>query len=106
MKINLKDDSLYLTPEIDLIASTIEALRDEIVSELKANHNATMIILDATGIDQVDSLGVNLIIGLFRQIKSESKTFEIINAGEKFMKVAVFFKFSSLFTIRAEGEEA
>ena len=103
MKINVKNDSLYLIPDIDFVASTIEALRDEIMDKLKAHPQVATIILDAKNIEQVDSLGVNLIIGIFRQVKNESKIFEIINVGESFMKVAVFFKFSSLFTLRTEG---
>ena len=48
------------------------------------------------------SLGVNLIIGVYRQVISESKTFEITGAGEKFLKVARFFQFPALFNIKSK----
>jgi urease beta subunit len=50
----------------------------------------------------VDSLGVNLIIGIYRQAVAEAKTFEIINAGDRFIKVARFFRFYSLFSVNGE----
>ena len=46
---------------------------------------------------------MNLVVGLYRQAVSESKTIEIIGAGENFMKVADFFRLTSLFPVRGEG---
>ena len=57
--------------------------------------------MDVTGIDVIDSLGVNLIIGLYKELESSSRKFRIINASEKFMKVAQFFRFHALFSIEA-----
>jgi ABC-type transporter Mla MlaB component len=81
------------------VASRIEEIRAAFLDKLKENPKVSKVVFDAAGIENVDSLGVNLIIGVFRQVKSEKKTFEIINAGEKFLKVAHFFQFPSLFTI-------
>ncbi len=94
------NDTLYLIPETQLVASSIERVRDFFAAELKENFDVSKVILDVHGIDIIDSLGVNLIIGVYREVRSKSGTFEIIGAGEKFMKVAVFFKFQNLFNIR------
>ncbi|CAN2041800.1 Anti-sigma-factor antagonist [Candidatus Magnetomoraceae bacterium gMMP-15] len=99
MKIDKKDGTLYLIPETDLVASHIEKIRDFFINHLRENQDADYVILDAKGIEIVDSLGVNLIIGLYKQVISESKEFQIINAGYKFMKVTNFFHFSSLFNV-------
>ncbi|MBF0224396.1 MAG: STAS domain-containing protein [Desulfobacterales bacterium] len=105
MQSNKKDDTLFLIPETDLVASTIEKTRNFFWDELKKNSDAHHnIILDVQGIEVVDSLGVNLIIGLYRQINSEHKNFSIINGGKKFMKIASFFRFPTLFTVKAEEE--
>ena len=103
MKANIEANTLYIIPETDLVASRIEELRDDMIQELENNPDATGVILDVQGIDIVDSLGVNLIIGLYRQVTAESKTFEIIGAGDKFMKVANFFRFPTLFTVKADS---
>ena len=95
-------DTLYLIPETDLVASGIEEVRDRFSRSLKENPSVSKVVLQADRIENMDSLGVNLIIGIYRQVHSESKSFEITGAGEKFLKVANFFRFPSLFNINRE----
>ncbi len=104
MKINLEEKTLFLIPGADLIASNVEPLRDSMLEELKKHTEIDKVVLDADGIEIVDSLGVNLVIGLYRQVNNEAKTFEIVNVGEKFMKVANFFRFPSIFNVQPKGE--
>jgi len=99
MKTYKTDDTFFLLPETDLVASQMEEIRDYFMKELRENTELEKVSLDAKGIEIVDSLGVNLIIGLYRHVSTESKKFNVINAGEKFMKVANFFRFSTLFDI-------
>jgi anti-anti-sigma factor len=103
MNVSIQENRLVLQPKTDLIASHIEALREAVLAEMKKHPDVTAIVVDAEGIEIVDSLGVNLIIGIYRQSAAESKTFEIINAGEKFIKVARFFRFYALFSVNGEA---
>ena len=98
----LQDNRLVLQPQADLVASYIEVLRDAVLVQLKKYPHVAGVVFDATGIEIVDSLGVNLIIGIYRQAVAEAKTFEIINAGSRFIKVAQFFRFYSLFSVNGE----
>jgi len=102
MKIVKENEVLYLIPETDIVASRIEELRDYFAEQLKEYSDITHVMLDVHGIDLVDSLGVNLIVGLYRQVTSASKTIEIIGAGKDFMKVAAFFRLTSLFSVKPE----
>jgi anti-anti-sigma factor len=99
----LQDNRLVLQPGTDLVASRIEALRNAALAEMKKHPDVTGVVLDATGVEIVDSLGVNLIIGIYRQAVAEAKTFEVTNAGSRFVKVAQFFRFFSLFSINGES---
>ena len=99
----LQDNQLIMQPEADLVASHIEVLRDAVLTQMKKHPDVTGVVLDATGVEIVDSLGVNLIIGIYRQAVAEAKTFEVINAGNRFIKVAQFFRFFSLFRINGES---
>ncbi len=99
MKTRVEDKTLFLIPETDLVASRIEELRDYFSNRLNAHPHVSHVILDVHGIDFVDSLGVNLIVGLYREVTNESKTIEIMGAGKNFMKVASFFRFPSLFSV-------
>lgn len=102
MKMEIINNSLFLIPETDLIASSIEPLRDFFREQLRSQAGFDAVVLDAAGIETVDSLGVNLIIGLYKQVSSEDKSFRIVNAGEKFTKISNFFKFPSLFKVEPE----
>lgn len=103
MKSKIEGKSLILLPETDLIASKIEEIRDFFQESLKDNKNINEVILDADNIEIVDSLGVNLVIGLYKQVAEDSKKFKVINAGKKFIKLANFFRFPSIFTIEEKG---
>ena len=103
-KYGAQKDTLFLMPKTDLVASQIEKLRNSFLVGLKANPNVSKVVFKADEIETVDSLGVNLIIGIYRQVNAESKIFEITGAGEKFLKVANFFQFPSLFKINHEEQ--
>lgn len=102
MKAEIETDALWLTPESDLVASRIEALRNFFAEQMKAHPEAARIVLNVSGVETVDSLGVNLIVGLYREASAASKTMEIVGANDKFMKVASFFRLPAIFTIHQE----
>ncbi len=102
MRAYVEDNTLYIIPESDLVASKVEELRDGILTELKKEDPAKHVIFNVKSIDIVDSLGVNLIIGVYRQCESVSRSFEIINANEKFIKISNFFKFQDYFKVSPE----
>jgi len=102
MKAYTQNDVLVLAPNTNLIASHIEEIRNFFLAQLKEFPNEKSVTLDVKGVDVVDSLGVNLIIGLYKETNANSKELKIINAGEKFMKIANFFRFPSILTIENE----
>lgn len=103
MKTRVEDDTLFLIPETDLVASRIESLRNFFAEKMAAHPDAARVVLDVHGVETVDSLGVNLIVGLYREAVGASKTIEIVGANEKFMKVASFFRLPAIFTIHQEA---
>jgi anti-anti-sigma factor len=102
MRIYRRDKTLYIVPMCDLIASQVEELRDAILDKFKKENSISHVILNAEGIDVVDSLGVNLIIGTYRQSDSQSMSFEVINASMRFTKISAFFKFEDFFKVSPE----
>lgn len=104
MKERREADELVLIPETDLVASAVEDLRDFFSDRLKNHADVSKVVLDVADVDLVDSLGVNLIVGLYRQVTGAGKTIEVVNAGENFMKVANFFRLPSLFLIQSLPE--
>lgn len=105
MKLYKRNDTLYIVPETDLVASQVELLRDTILKKLKNETSLKQIVLNVKGIEIIDSLGVNLIVGTFKQGEALSAEFKIINAGEKFIKISDFFQFTEFFTVLAENNK-
>lgn len=105
MKAYKKESILFLVPEDDLVASRIEEVRNFFILQLKENTDASEVVLDAKGVSVIDSLGVNLIIGLYKEVIFQSKTIRIINANDKFMKIANFFRFPSILSIEGEKND-
>ena len=103
METRTDHNSLYLIPNADLTASNVETLRNKMISYLKSSKEQ-QVVMDAAGIENIDSLGVNLIIGLYKQVHSTERQFKIINAGDRFLKVAHFFRFPSIFTVQGREE--
>lgn len=106
MKIRMENngETLFLIPENDLVASNVDDIKNYCLEKLEEHSGAKHIVMDVKGIDLVDSLGVNLIVGLYREAMSASKTMEIVGAEKNFMEVASFFRLSSLFPVRSRGE--
>lgn len=104
MEIRKQDDTLYFIPKTNLTADRIEKLRKEFLDGLNKHPDAATVVLQAAHIETVDSLGVNLIIGLYRQVSSESRTFKITGAGKTFLKLAGFFQLTKIFTISGKEE--
>ena len=102
MKMHRKDKTLYIVPECDLVASQVVKLRESILNKLKKEQSLEHIVLNVKDIDVVDSLGINLIIGIYRHGESLSISFEIVNASEKFIKISNFFKFEDFFNVSPE----
>lgn len=106
MEYRIEGERLVLVPGTDLVASRIEALRDFFDESLRRNPDVGSVELDVIGIRIVDSLGVNLIVGLFRQTNAEQRPMELTGAGPEFMKVANFFRLPALFPIRPAADGA
>ena len=103
MKAEQNKDVLSLFPEADMVASRIEELRNFCVVQLEGAGDVSKVVLDVDGVNIVDSLGVNLIIGLYRETKNHSRIFMVRNAGPTFMKVANFFRFSTIFEVHSKA---
>jgi anti-anti-sigma factor len=89
---------LFLVPENDMVADRFDEMRTFFLDKLQTNSDLD-VVLDVDGVNVIDFLGVNLIIGLYKELNKSFRTFRIINASEQFMKVANFFKFNSIFSI-------
>lgn len=98
---NEKEKYLYFTVDQDLVASFVPRLKDSIL-ELVNTHSEIdweKLILDFSGAERIDSIGVSLIVGLFKNIDSYNREFMIVNCSESILKVLKMFRLDKKFVI-------
>jgi anti-sigma B factor antagonist len=79
------------------VASTVDALRKSAMEALVPP--CTEVILDLSSAEVVDSLGITLILGLFKTCQQKKIPFQVHGASPDLMRVFKLFSLPRLFTI-------
>lgn len=97
LKVQKSDAALRLSPKGDLVASTVEALRDGM---LKAVEEAKgPVVLDLGTTRQIDSLGITLTLGLYKSCQKKGLEFSIEGASPDLLRVFRLFNLTRFFPI-------
>ncbi len=93
-------DSLFCTPKNDIIASNVPEMRDQLISGLDSQEWEEL-IFSCHNVKTMDSIGVNLIVGLFKRADAAGKPFKIIECNEPIQKVLELFRLNEKFPVEA-----
>jgi anti-sigma B factor antagonist len=88
---------LRLEPKVDLVASTVEAQRAAFTRALEAEKGA--VVLDLGRVEQLDSLGITLILGLFKSCQKSGVPFSIEGVRPDLMRVFRLFNLPKYFPV-------
>jgi len=88
---------LRLTPGMDLVASTVEGQRELMMKTLEPGTRA--VVLDLKGVEQMDSLGITLVLGLFKTCQRYGARFSIEGVPPGIMRVFRLFNLPKFFPI-------
>lgn len=103
LKTEKTDDSVRLLPTGDILASTVEGLREAMQEAIRGVRTA--VVLDLGTTKQIDSLGITLILGLFKSCQKEGLAFAIEGANADLMRVFRLFNLVKFFPITEAGRE-
>lgn len=92
-----KDERLYLRPEVDLVASTVEGQRQAMMKALESAPGP--VVLDLAAVNQLDSLGITLVLGLFKTCQKAGAAFEVVGVKSDLMRVFRLFNLPKFFPI-------
>ncbi|HWQ10904.1 MAG TPA: STAS domain-containing protein, partial [Holophaga sp.] len=70
-----KGEALRLKPRTDLVASTVEGHRGAMLQAIEAGGES--VVLDLSDVDLIDSLGITLVLGLFKSCQKAGIRFSI-----------------------------
>ena len=90
-------DGLRLAPQQDLVASTVEALRAAFAKSLKGATGT--LVLDLAQVEQTDSMGITLVLGLFKSCQAKGLGFRIQGANADIQRVFKLFNLTKFFEV-------
>ena len=89
---------LRLQPSVDLVASTVEAQRSAMMKALETRPGAP-VVLDLGSVEELDSLGITLVLGLFKTCQKAGAAFSLEAVKPDLMRVFRLFNLPKFFPI-------
>ncbi|MBP1628282.1 MAG: hypothetical protein H6Q00_2757 [Holophagaceae bacterium] len=88
---------MRLKPGCDLVASTVEAERASFKRALETKPKK--LVLDLTGVSQIDSLGITLILGLYKSCQRLGIPFAVEEAAPEILRLFKLFSIHKLMPV-------
>ena len=95
---------IRLAPQEDLVASNLEFLKDELHEQIQMAEAA--VVLDLSGIEHVDSLGISLVVGVYKSCNEKGLDFSVEGANSNLVKIFNLFKLTQYFPVQGESQHA
>ncbi len=92
-----KGEVLRLTPRTDLVASTVEGHRSSLMKAIEEGSES--VVLDLSSVDQIDSLGITLVLGLFKSCQKSGAAFSIEGVKPDILRVFKLFNLTKFFPV-------
>ncbi len=99
VRFETQENVLRCTFEADVIASSIKEMKKQFNAGMDAPGQWDNVILDMSEVDKVDSLGINLIVWLFRMSRGLDRDFKVVGCNKRLMKLFTLFRLQDQFTI-------
>ena len=88
---------MRLQPKVDLVASTVEAQRGAMLKALEGRQGG--VVLDLGAVEQIDSLGITLVLGVFKTCQKAGNPFSVEAVKPDLMRVFRLFNLPKFFPI-------
>jgi len=90
-------EGLCLKPKGNLVASTVEGHRASMMKAIE--KPGEKVVLDLSAVEQIDSLGITLVLGLFKSCQQAKASFAIVGVSADIMRVFRLFNLPKFFSI-------
>jgi anti-anti-sigma factor len=92
-----KGETLRPRPKTDLVASTVEGHRGSMLQAIEAGGES--VVLDLSDVDLIDSLGITLVLGLFKSCQKAGIGFSVEGVKPDLLRVFKLFNLMKFFPV-------
>ncbi|OGG99401.1 MAG: hypothetical protein A2600_01995 [Candidatus Lambdaproteobacteria bacterium RIFOXYD1_FULL_56_27] len=96
-------EQLICIPQQEIIASNVPAMRELLIERLDAEEGWKELVFDCKAVETLDSIGINLIVGLFKRARVAEKSFKVVECNPAIVKVLKLFRLDEQFTVEAQA---
>jgi len=98
-RLETSEGALRIAAIGNLVASSVEGQREFFLKTLE--EPASKVVLNLAATEQVDSLGITLILGLFKTCQKSKIEFQVDGVSPSIMRVFRLFSLPKLFPVAA-----
>lgn len=99
MRSELKGHSMKFVLNEGLTANNVSMFNEQIEKYFTNTQDYDEVVLDLNHTENVDSVGVTFVIGLYKRVKSEEKSFKISGASDDIQSLFKLMKLDQFFTL-------
>lgn len=97
-----EDKKLICLPQEEIIASNVPTMRETLIAQLDSDTSWEELVFDCSQVETLDSIGINLLVGLFKKAKVVEKQFKVVGCNEAIVKVLKLFRLDEQFPVEAK----
>ncbi|OGV41252.1 MAG: hypothetical protein A2X46_01660 [Lentisphaerae bacterium GWF2_57_35] len=99
MKYEFAGTDLLIVPDNPLAAATINPLHKELTRLFADAGRFQNVVVDLSGVSILDSLGVNLLVGLYKECRKLNKPFRVTGCSPSIRRLFDLYKLTEYFGI-------
>lgn len=99
MQIDNKESIVTIKMDCPLVAANTEKLLEQAKGIFDKPDAFKSVIIDLTHVEAIDSLGINMLVGLYKECQKHQKTFKVVGASQALKRLFEIFKLTSYFGI-------
>ncbi len=96
-----KADQTIITPGMDIVASTAETFKSQILSAIDSSQNE--VVIDLIGVEMVDSVGIGVIIAAHNTLSQAGRKLQVVNVTQDIYNLFTTMRLNRRFTVKPAG---
>jgi len=96
-------EQLICIPQQEIIASNVPTMREELIDYLDRETAWNELVFNCQQVETLDSIGINLIVGLFKRARVAEKSFKVSGCNPAIVKVLQLFRLDEQFTVEGQA---